>query len=71
MVIFLKVIYRLYEIRTERKLTVRDLEQLTGVSKSTISRIEQQDMNPSVMTICQIAVALNISPYELFYIEKQ
>lgn len=67
----MKVIYRLYEIRTERKLTVRDLEQLTGVSKSTISRIEQQDMNPSVMTICQIAVALNISPYELFYIEKQ
>lgn len=71
MVIFLKVIYRLYEIRTERKLTIRGLEQLTGVSKSTISRIEQQDMNPSVLTICQIADALNISPYELFYIEKQ
>lgn len=69
--IFLKVIYRLYEIRTERKLTVRDLEQLSGVSKSTISRIEQQDMNPSVLTICQIADALNISPCELFYIEKQ
>lgn len=67
----MKVIYRLYEIRTEKKLSIRDLEQLSGVSKSTISRIEQQDMNPSVLTICQIADALNLAPCDLFYIEKQ
>lgn len=67
----MKVIYRLYEARTKRKMTVRELEKLSGVSKATISRIEQQKCNPSVLTICQLAVVLDISPGELFFIDKQ
>lgn len=52
-------------------MTVRELEKLSGVSKATISRIEQQKCNPSVLTICQLAVVLDISPGELFFIDKQ
>ncbi len=66
----MKVIYKLYEIRMERKMSLRELAQLSGVGKSTISSIENQSYNPTVLTLCMIAEALNISPYELFYIER-
>jgi len=51
-------------------MSLRELAELSGVSKSTIGSIESQSYNPTVMTICLIAEALNISPYELFYIER-
>lgn len=66
----MKVKYRLYEIRTERGMSLRELEQLSGVSKATINRIENQMYNPTVYTICLLADALNVAPEELFYIEK-
>lgn len=70
MVIFLKVVYRLYEIRTERGLTIRQLEELSGIGKATINRIENGLANPTVEILCQLAIALNCSPYDLFYMEK-
>lgn len=66
----MKVIYRLYEIRNQKGLTVRELEKLSGVGKSTINRIESNISNPTVKVICQLALALECSPRDLFYIEK-
>lgn len=66
----MKVIYKLYEIRTERGMSLRKLEELSGVSKTTINDIECQNYNPTVLTICLIADALNIAPCDLFFIEK-
>lgn len=70
MVIKMKVVYKLYEYRTERKMSLRELEELSGISKATINRIENQQYNPTVLTICVLADALNVSPYDLFYVEK-
>lgn len=66
----MKVVYKLYAYRTERKMSLRELEELSGISKATINRIENQQYNPTVLTICVLADALDVSPYDLFYVEK-
>lgn len=66
----MKVVYKLYEYRTERKMSLRQLEELSGISKATINRIENQQYNPTVLTICILAEALDVSPYDLFYMDN-
>ena len=66
----MKVIFRLYEFRTKKRLTIRQLEELSGVGKTTINYIENGKANPTIYVICQLAEALECSPYDLFYIEK-
>ncbi len=70
MVIRMKVIYRLYEIRKEKGISLRRLEELSGVSKTAINDIENNNYNPTVLTICLLADAMDLSPCDLFYIEK-
>ena len=64
-----KINYSLYELRTERKLSERDLATLSGVSKSQINNIENGTKHPTVYTLCLLSLALGVSPYELFSIE--
>jgi putative transcriptional regulator len=61
-----KIIYHLYDIRTERNLSIRELSVLSGVSKSQINNIENGKQSPTVYTLCCLAEALNVSPYDLF-----
>ncbi len=66
----MQIIYRLYELRSAAGLTITQLADLSGVSKSQINHIENGKGNPTVMTICLLAEALNVEPSELFYIKK-
>lgn len=63
----MKIIYKLYEIRMGKGMTIRQLEELSGIGKATINRIENGLANPTVEVICRLAVALECSPYDLFY----
>ena len=63
----MKIIYKLYEKRMEKGMTIRQLEELSGIGKATINRIENGLANPTVEVICRLAVALECSPYDLFY----
>lgn len=65
----MKIVYKLYEIRTQKGMSLRKLEELSGVGKSTINRIENGEANPTVDIICQLAVALGCQPCDLFQIE--
>lgn len=65
----MKIVYRLYEIRTEKGMSLRELEELSEIGKSTINRIENGEANPTVEVICKLAVALGCSPCDLFQIE--
>lgn len=67
----MKIIYRLYEMRTKAGLTITQLAELSGVSKSQINYIENGESNPTVLTICLLAEALRVEPSELFYISKK
>ena len=55
-------------IRAERKsqyLTLQDIQDKTGLSKSTISAIERDIGNPTLNTITKVAKALGMNIQEL------
>ena len=68
---WMKVIYKLREIRTEKAISLRELEQLSGVSIATLSRIENQAYNPTMDVLCSIAEVLNVSLFDLFYTSNE
>lgn len=61
--------YHLYEIRSQKKLAVRELSALSGVSKSQINYIENGEKHPTVYTLCQLSLALDVAPDTLFSIK--
>lgn len=61
--------YHLYSIRTAQNLSERKLAELSGVSKSEVNYIEDGRKHPTVLTLCLLSLALNVSPYELFSME--
>lgn len=66
----MQIIYRLYELRYAAGLTIKQLAEISGVSKTQINHIENGKGNPTVMTICLLAEALKVEPSELFYVKK-
>ncbi|GAA0115973.1 helix-turn-helix domain-containing protein [Clostridium senegalense] len=54
-------------IRKEQNLTIRDLVQLSDVGKSTISDIENDNVNPTTATLEKLAKALNVSVNDFFH----
>lgn len=57
---------RLREIRQERGMSLEDLARLSGVSKSTISRIELGESEPTQSVMCKICKALGLKLDEVF-----
>ena len=55
----------LKEIRTKRKITLRQLEAASGISISTLSRIEKGQVSPTLFELDRIAVALDVSLWNL------
>lgn len=61
---------RLLEERRARKMSVRELGRLAGVTASLISQIENGKVNPSVGTLYRMAEALGIRVDEFFAGER-
>ncbi len=57
---------KLREIRTSRGMSIRKLADYSGVSKSTISDIENGNVNPTTVTIKKLAKGLGV-PEEVFF----
>lgn len=57
---------KIYEARTKRKLTLQNLAMLSGVSKSTLNRIENGITSPNMIQMEAIAKAMNAHITELF-----
>lgn len=51
----------LKKIREKNKLSLENLSELTGVSKSMLGQIERGESNPSLQTIWKIATGLKVS----------
>jgi len=51
-------------------MTLIELEKLSGISRSTISRIERGKVSPTIYELECIAKALEINPYDLFKFTK-
>ncbi len=55
--------------RTKRRISIRKLSKLTGISTSHISRLEAGESVPTIRTLKKIAAALKVPPSAL-YIER-
>lgn len=56
---------RLRELREERVLSLRELEERSGVSYATIWRIEDGRQGAHPRTVRKLAAALGVPPSEL------
>ena len=63
--------YFVKEYRLKNNLTIVQLSKLSGVSKSTISNIENDIKHPTFPTLCNIAKALKVDVNELFLCDKK
>ncbi|UOF89667.1 XRE family transcriptional regulator [Fodinisporobacter ferrooxydans] len=60
---------RLRFYRQQRKLSLDDLAELTGVSKPMLGQIERGTSNPTVATLSKIAFGLQV-PFTAFLVEN-
>ena len=60
------VTVHLREMRIKKHLTIVQLAELSGVSKSHISEIENGKQIPSIHILCLLAVALGTRPEDLY-----
>jgi transcriptional regulator with XRE-family HTH domain len=58
-------VQRLKELRRERVLSLRELEEKSGVSYNTIWRLEDGRQGAHPRTVRRLAVALGVEPKEL------
>lgn len=54
------------EIMYKKNISVRQLERMSGVSKSTIHRIANEEMSPTLETLEKLAIALHVRISDLF-----
>nr|UVY58693.1 MAG: helix-turn-helix domain protein [Bacteriophage sp.] len=55
-----------WQARTDRRLTLKQLEALTGISKSTLNTIENGITSPTLRQLEAIAAALDVKITDLF-----
>lgn len=58
--------YKIWKLRTIRGYSLRELEELSGVSKTTINNIENGKANPTMETLLLLAKALGVELSDLF-----
>ena len=61
---------RLKELRRQKVLSMRELEQMSGVSYNTIWRLENGLTGAQPRTIRRIAAVLGVDPEELLKTEE-
>ena len=57
---------KIREVRKKRNLTQIQLAKLTGISKSSISRYEREEIWPDMLEMEWIALALDVKITDLF-----
>ena len=54
------------KVREERKISILELSKMTGLSKGHLSRIENGETMPTILTSERIALALKVNSKELY-----
>lgn len=57
---------KIREVRKKRNLTQIELAKLTGISKSSISRYEREELWPDMLEMEWIALAMGVKITDLF-----
>lgn len=61
---------KLRRIREQKSLSLRELERLSGVDYSSISKIETGESSPKLETMVRLARALEVDLSELIDLEE-
>lgn len=56
----------LYKIRNDKNITLRQLEKITGISKSRLNYIENNVRSPTLFELAILAIALNVRISSLY-----
>lgn len=56
----------IYEARKKKNLTLRQLEALTGINRTTLNFIENGKASPKMCQLEAIAIALDVKITDLF-----
>ena len=62
----IKIKSKLKDVRGRKGITVRKLAEMTGLSKTYISEVENDHKIPTIYTLCLLAVHLDVCPEELY-----
>jgi transcriptional regulator with XRE-family HTH domain len=62
---------RVRELRRERRLTLDDLAERSGVSRAMISKVERGEKNPTLVVAAKLAEGLGITLSELLGTEER
>lgn len=60
---------KLGNVRQSKGISVRKLAEMTGMSKTYISAIENNHKIPTIYTVCVLAVNLGVRPEDLYIYE--
>lgn len=60
------MIIKTWQARKEKKLTLKQLEELTGIGKTTLNNIENGLVSPTMQQMEKIAHALEVRITDLF-----
>ncbi len=66
----LDIKYHIYELRTEKQMSVRHLARLSGISKTAINDIENGKHVPNIETICSLCYAMDVSLNDIVTFSK-
>ena len=55
-----------WQARSDKRISLVKLSQMTGISKSTLNNIENERVSPTVAELEAIAKALNVRITDLF-----
>lgn len=58
--------YKVWQLRTAKGYSLRELEEISGVSKTIINNIENGKANPTIETLLLLAKALDVELSALF-----
>lgn len=62
----IEVRYKIRLIRLKKGITLRELERISGVSRSEISAIERNKIDAKLTTLLMIALSLKVNITDLF-----
>lgn len=55
-----------WKVRTEKGITLKELSQMSGISKTCLNDIENNKTSPTINELEKIAKALNVRMTDLF-----
>ena len=61
----------LTRLRGERNMTQKEIAAISGISQQYLSGLERGKRNPTIITIYEISLALDVDPMELLRRNKK